>query len=162
MSARPRLGQTVIELVLALIGTALLFLGTVQIWAWLMGSLVWRQVAYERTRCVAGNPPGVRCGAGIGEPGKADYYPPQPLDIFGPGSGPVGPPDPPPGPPPPPPPVPVCPPDAVDVFNACVRICLRCSDPNGLVCSACFGEHGCCTVGTDVNALCRAVAGCPP
>ena len=59
-------GQTVIELVIALIGVMTLFIGTLRIWAWLVGSLVWRQEAYEATRDDAAD--------ATKQPGKADYY----------------------------------------------------------------------------------------
>jgi hypothetical protein len=154
-----RAGQTVLELILALIVTLLLCVGIIGIWGVLVHNIVGRQIAYDRTRCLAGTARELNCGGRPGEPGKSDYFTPGGVVVQD-EEPPVDPPVDPPGDPPVDPPG--CVPNAAR-YDVCTRACAVCALDIGAQCSVDFeGMSTPCTFGTDIDAYCREYAGCPP
>lgn len=70
-----RRGQAAVEMMIAVIGSMLLIVGSLRIWLWMVTTLVERQEAYEATRRRAGRNIFAGCPNG--------YYTPGRLSVFG-------------------------------------------------------------------------------
>ena len=85
-------GQASIEFTVALVATAILFMGIVKVWAWMVNSMVLRQIDYDQTRQraamhrifdVSANQWVETAGTVNPTTGKVTYHQPDCLQIFG-------------------------------------------------------------------------------
>lgn len=77
--------QASIEFTIAFVSTIIFLILACNLFVWFNHNLVRRQVAYENTRVKAGRGRPASVWYLPGEPGKADFFTPPPLDIFSPG-----------------------------------------------------------------------------
>ena len=68
--------QVAIEMVLALMGATVLFVGIMAVWSWLVGSLVAQQRAFDRSRVTAATPTPATAGAPVN-------FRPKKLSVWG-------------------------------------------------------------------------------